>query len=249
VTDMTVDDGDKLELILESILGRVLKKHARKRILVLVERLRQGFTALREQEDEELRSKLLNQIDSLDAETLSDVIRAFTLYFGLVNIADEVAGHQKRRTQVIRGGPLWRGSFDDALRQLKERGIGLQQLQQLLGQLNYMPVFTAHPTEAKRRSVLNGLRQLFLMVNRLQSTKLSQEESEELSNAIEAQVQILWKTDEVRMHKPQVLDEVNQGLYFFQNSLFDAVPKVYRNLKKSVRRVYGPDGVRFLDGG
>jgi len=224
-----------------TLLGEVLREHSRKRVLVVVERLREGFLALREQDDPKLRAKLMKRIDGLDPQTLSEVIRAYTIYFSLAHIAEEVYGFLQRRTLISAGGRLWRGSFDHMMRQFVEDGVGPQQFQTLLEHLAYLPVFTAHPTEAKRRTTLETQRRIFLLTLDLHRQKLNQEEQQDRLGEILSEIQILWKTDEVRVHKPQVTDEVRQGLYFFRESLFQTLPQVYRNLERAVRRVYGAD--------
>ena len=235
-----------------ALLGEVLRHHSRKRILVLVERLREGFAKLRRHPDPEQLGKLNQRIASLDPQTLADIVRVFTIYFGLVNTAEEVHGYRHRMDQVSEGGPLWKGSFDYTIRQFKADGLAAESVQRLLDHLLYLPVFTAHPTEAKRRTTLEIFRRIFLLAQDLNQRKLSEEEAEEILQAILTQIQILWKTDEVRVHKPQVTDEVRQGLYFFRESLFEAVPRVYANLERAVKRVYGsasgiqvPSFIRF----
>ncbi|KAA6185823.1 phosphoenolpyruvate carboxylase [Thiohalocapsa marina] len=222
-----------------TLLGEVLREHSRKRVLVVVERLRDGFLTLREHDDEALRGKLMKRIDGLDPQTLSEVIRAYTIYFSLANIAEEVHGFLQRRTTVSAGGRLWRGSFDHTLRQFAEEGVAAEALQTLFDRLAYLPVFTAHPTEAKRRTTLETQRRIFLLALDLHRHKLNQEEQQDRLGEILSEIQILWKTDEVRVHKPQVTDEVRQGLYFFHESLFHVLPQVYRNLERAVRRFYG----------
>ena len=223
----------------------MLREHSRKRVLVIVERLREGFRQLREREDPELRAKLMKRIEGLDAQTLSEVIRAFTIYFGLVNTAEELNAYLDRMDRISSGERLWVGSLDDTVRQFQADGVSPENFQSLLEHLVYLPVFTAHPTEAKRRTILETFRRIFLVAQDLHRRKLNEEELEERLQAIVTQIQILWKTDDVRLHKPQVTDEVSQGLYFFRESLFEAVPEVYRYLERAVRRAYGPDsGIR-----
>jgi len=228
-----------------TLLGEVLREHSRKRVLVIVERLREGFRELREREDPALRARLMKRIEGLDPQTLSEVIRAFTIYFGLVNTAEELNAYLDRTDRISSGERLWVGSFDDTVRQFHADGISPENFQSLLEHLVYLPVFTAHPTEAKRRTILQTFRRIFLVAQDLHRRKLNEEELEERLQAIVTQIQILWKTDDVRVHKPQVSEEVSQGLYFFRESLFVAVPEVYRYLERAVRRVYGPDsGIR-----
>ncbi|TVQ87170.1 MAG: phosphoenolpyruvate carboxylase [Chromatiaceae bacterium] len=235
-----------------SLLGEVLREHSRKRVLVVVERLREGFLSLRAEDNPKLRAKLMKRIDGLDPQTLAEVIRAYSIYFSLAHIAEEVHAFLQRRQLVSAGGRLWRGSFDHTLRRFAADDIGPQQLQRLLDRLAYVPVFTAHPTEAKRRTTLETQRRIFLLTLELHRQRLNQEEQQDRLGEILGEIQILWKTNEVRVHKPQVTDEVRQGLYFFRESLFATLPQVYRNLERAVRRVYGiaaginvPSFVRF----
>jgi phosphoenolpyruvate carboxylase len=240
--------GDALERdvrLFTALLGEVLREHSRKRVLVVVERLRDGFVQLREQEDAALRERLMKRIDGLDPQTLSEVIRAFTIYFGLANVAEELNAYLYRMDRISSGERLWVGSFDDTVRQLHADGIAPETFQGLLDRLLYLPVFTAHPTESKRRTILDSFRRVFLIAQDLHLKKLNDEELEERLQAILTEIQILWKTDEVRIHKPQVTDEVRQGLHFFRESLFIAVPETYRYLERAVRRVYGAgSGIR-----
>jgi len=235
--------GDLLDRdiqLVTALLGEVLREHSRKRVLVVVERLRDGFLALREGDDPELRSKLMKRIQGLDPQTLGEVIRAFNIFFGLANTVEEVHAHLQRMDLISTGGPLWVGSFDQMVRALQDDGVTSEHFQSLLGHLVYLPVFTAHPTEAKRRTVLEIFRRIFLIARDLHRQRLNDEELEERLQAILTEIQILWKTDEVRIHKPQVTDEVRHGLYYFRQSLFEAVPEVYRNLERAVRRIYRP---------
>jgi len=224
-----------------NLLGEVLHDQAGSGVLEAVETLRKGYLSLRKRENAAKRRKLNQFIETLDAETLIHVVRAFSLYFSLVNIAEEAYQHRQRRLQVRSGGPLWTGSFDSVLREFHKEGVGLDEVKSVLGQLAYMPVFTAHPTEAKRRTVMENLRRIFVTSERLNDPRLGKEEREEIINLLRTEVQVLWKTDEVRTQKPQVRDEIKNGLFYFRESLFNAVPQVYRNAEKAVRRIYGSD--------
>ncbi|MGD8588672.1 MAG: phosphoenolpyruvate carboxylase [Chromatiales bacterium] len=231
---------DEIELF-RSLLGNVLRAHSRKRVLVIVERLLAGFTQLHATDDPSLRDQLIGLISGVDPSTLNDVIRAFTLYFSLVNIAEETYEYRRRQDRINAGGPLWVGSFDHTVRDFHDSGISVEHFRSLLEHIVYTPVFTAHPTEAKRRTIMEIQRRIFLLSQELHQRKLNLENQQAIHRKLEAQIQILWKTDEVRAQKPQVLDEVRQGLFFFQESLFEAVPRVYRKLEDAVDRIYGVD--------
>ncbi len=224
-----------------NLLGNVLRPLQGGRVLDAVEALRKGYIRLHKEDSPAARRRLEKLIESLDAETLTHVVRAFSIYFSLVNLAEESFQHQTRRAQVYRGGPLWQGSFDATLREFHSQGISAAELQTLLDKAAYIPVFTAHPTESKRRTVMEHLRRIFLTAELLDDPRTGKERRLELINQLEGQIQTLWKTDEVRASKPQVRDEIKNGLFYFRESLFKAVPETYRYLEKAIDRVYGPE--------
>lgn len=223
------------------ILGEVIDERAGREVFETVERLRQGFLNLRKDDNAALRTELLSFLNTLDATTLKEVIRAFSLYFSLLNTAEEAFNYHNRMIQLRNGGELWNGSYLDTLKQLKKDGVSLNQLQHLLDELVYMPVFTAHPTESKRRTLMEILRRIFLLDEKLTNDPLTPFDEERTRKEIKTQVQLLWSTDEVRAIKPTVRDEIKNGLYYFNVSLFDAVPRTYRNLENAIRRVYSDE--------
>lgn len=224
-----------------NLLGRILEAQAGKPVLQAVETLRKGYIDLHNNNRPRKQAQLNRLLASLDPDTLSHVVRAFNLYFSLVNIAEESLNYRERRRRIVAGGPLWQGSFDYALRQLHRDQVPAEKVQRLLDKLRYIPVFTAHPTEAKRRTVMETLRRIFVVSERLATSRLARDEKAALTRELESEIQILWKTDEVRSQKPQVRDEIKNGLFYFRESLFQAIPQVYRNLQLGVERIYGAD--------
>jgi len=223
------------------ILGEVIDERAGREVFETVERLRQGFITLRKDDNAPLRTDLLSFLNTLNETTLKEVIRAFSLYFSLLNTAEEAFNYHNRMIQLRNGGDLWNGSYLDTLTQLKKEGVSLNQLQHLLDEMVYMPVFTAHPTESKRRTLMEILRRIFLLDEKLTNDPLTPFDEERTRKEIKKQVQLLWSTDEVRAIKPTVRDEIKNGLYYFNVSLFDAVPRTYRNLENAIRRVYSDE--------
>ena len=221
-----------------NLLGNILLSDAGPKVYDAVEKLRVGFIELHKEDDEQKRERLMALIASLDETTLTQVVRAFSTYFSLVNVAEEASQLQLRRRQMRKGGELWVGSFDSALRDLIDMGMSAERLQTLLDKMAYIPVITAHPTEAKRRSILSALRRIFLANEKLNDTRLGKSQRQKVIDELETQIQILWRTNEVRETRPQVRDEIKNGLYYFKESLFDAVPMVYRNLEERIRDHY-----------
>jgi len=222
-----------------NILGDILRKQAGERVFAAVEALRKGYISLRKQDNPRKHERLTRLIENLDADSAMHVVRAFSIYFSLVNIAEEAYHHRLRRRQVHAGGPLWTGSFDATLREFEEQNVTPEQLQHLLGRLAYIPVITAHPTEAKRRTIMESLRRIFVTSGKLNDSQLSNEERAEVEEELATQIQILYKTNEVRFTRPDVRDEIKNGLFYFRTSLFRAIPETYRNIERALNRIYG----------
>ena len=220
------------------LLGDVLLSQAGAKVYDAVEKLRTGFIALRKEDNAAKRARLMSLIESLDQHTLAQVVRAFSTYFSLVNVAEEASQLQQRRRMVRQNKLLWRGSFDHALADFKEMGMSAEQVQTLLDKLAYIPVITAHPTEAKRRSIMYALRRIFLTHEKLNDTRLGKEQRKSVIDELETRIHVLWRTDEVREYRPQVRDEITNGLYYFKESLFQAIPEIYDNLECRLRDHY-----------
>jgi phosphoenolpyruvate carboxylase len=202
------------------LIGDILKNDENPDLLATVETLRKGYIQLRQQEDPTLRQQLMTVIEQLDESTLEKVIRAFNTFYLLTNNIEEDFQHRRRR-QLLQdpNASLWKGSVQGTISDLKEMGLSAEQVQTLLDELRYIPVFTAHPTEARRRTLMTIQRRIFVLIDQLSQPYVSPEDQQALKRQLSAQLQILWRTNEVRTHKPTVLDEVRYGLYYFRESL------------------------------
>ena len=224
-----------------NILGQILHDHAGDKVFNAVETLRKAHISLLKADDIRKRQRLAALIESLDPESLVHVVRSFSIYFSLVNIAEEAYQHKQRRREVSRDGPLWVGSFDATMREFYQEGISAEQVQYLLDRLAYIPVFTAHPTEAKRRTILEALRRIFIISEDLETTRLSRIQKDDIQAKLERHIRILYESDEVRISKLKVIDEVSNGLYYFRECLFASIPETYRYLENAIQRTYGTD--------
>jgi len=222
------------------MLGDVLKNQAGPEVFEAVEYLRKGYIELRKEENPALREQLSAFIRDLDPETLTYVIRAFSAYFRLVNVAEEAHAH-RLLYRAEQDGEAWENSFEDVLGRLKAAGLTAEQCADLLTHLDISPVITAHPTEATRRTLLEGQRRMFLKVKTLDDNRLPPMERESLEESLQVDTQILWKTDEVRVRRPQVEDEIENGLFYFRESLFLAIPRTYRKLEQALHAVFGDE--------
>ena len=238
--NLLTDDHLRAQVkLLGTLLGQVLLQFAGEDVFDAVETLRRGFAELHQQEDQQRRTELMAMIDAMPATKVELVVRAFSSYFMLVNVAEESFSHRNRRRMLSHGMPLWEGSFDRTLADLKAQGIPVNTLQDMLNRLHYAPVFTAHPTEARRRAVMEGVRRVFLICDQMYSPTLGVTDQRELEAELAAEIQVMWRTDELRSAKLEVRDEVRNGLYYVRESLFEAVPKAYEYFEKALRKHYG----------
>lgn len=226
-------------------LGTILREQAGEGLFETEEKLRQGFKALRRCEGgPELREHLLALIAGLSTAVAAKVMRAFTLYFQLVNLAEQ--HHRVRRVREYareEGDSPAPGSLDDVLGRLAAAGVSAQAVRALLANLWLSPVFTAHPTEVLRRTVLEKHERLARALDDRDDPRLGAVDRVRLTASIAAEIESLWQTDEVHHRAPTVLDEARHGLYFLDSTLFDAVPALYADLEAALDRHWPGKGL------
>ena len=247
-TDALIEPLKQQVRMVGDLLGEVLKEQVSEELLIIVEKLRIGYIELRsedlsEAEDAAKRAELMTLIEGLSKDQLLNVIRAFNTFYSLSNLVEEDHSHRQRRKQFSKGDDaLWKGSFLKTVHNLHDDdGITEEKLQTIIDQMKYIPVFTAHPTEARRRTLMDLHRSIFLIIDEMQNSEITKEQSGSLKRQLKAKIQLLWRTNEVRTLKPGVIDEINYGLYYFRESLFDAIPTVYRYFERAIRKTYGVD--------
>jgi phosphoenolpyruvate carboxylase len=226
---------------LGKLLGKVVKAQAGENVFRIVERLRKGYIDLRTHEDPAKRERLLQLIEMLSIDELIHVIRAFNLYFQLVNIAETTFQHRQRRRIAARGKELWTGSFEHLVRDFRRNDLDSDEVLEILSLSTYIPVFTAHPTEAKRRVIMGLLNQIYEATKRLDQPVEFLDQEKGIKTEIRTLIQTLWKTEEMRPQRPEVTMEIQNGLYYFKTSLFQSIPKTYRRLSNALVRHYGEE--------
>src|ERR1700737_2397375 len=234
---------------LGTLLGRVLVEQAGEDLLHAVELLRRLLIHHREHSHERSSSPDFNNSRLLEAReivsrlSIADaqrVTKAFAIYFELTNLAE--TNHRKRRRRAAKlhpEQPALEGSFRGTLKRMCAAGIEAEQALEILRKVKVVPVFTAHPTEGARRTVLLKRRRIAKQLERLDRLPLTQSDSQQFESWIFAEVTALWQTDEIRLEKPLVTDEIRMGLDHYPMSLFAALPGVYKELADSLLEVYG----------
>ena len=234
---------------LGTLLGEVLREQAGEDLFAHVEALRQGTIRRRDAEgrgkDEEAerhRAKALELVHSLPAERAILLTRAFAFYFELINLAE--TNHRKRRRialQLSGEDRHQRGSLVGTLCEMRRVGITPEEAMEWLRRILIVPVFTAHPTEIARRTVMTKRRRIGEFLARLDRIPVPEQELVRLEEAIRAEITSLWQTDEVRSRRPTVYDEVKMGLDYYDVSIFGTLPGLYREIAEALRAAYDLD--------
>jgi phosphoenolpyruvate carboxylase len=228
---------------LGDILGRVITGQHGETTLNLVEQVRRMAKELRNAPTQTDPNALPRLIADLSLSQLQSLVKAFTLYFGLVNLAEGVERLRALRARDVRHAPAPRAeSIADAIHLLKQHGVPAAAIQEWLDHALIMPVLTAHPTESRRRTILIKLRRIF---DRLIDLTFGERlvlpaDRQAAITAIEREIVGLWQSDDVRNRRPSVLDEVENGLFYFQTVLWDLLPLLYRETAEALTAAY-PD--------
>jgi phosphoenolpyruvate carboxylase len=230
------------------LLGAVLREQAGGSLYDAVEALRRTAIARREadaKDDIEAAASHLQQalrrVGELDLSAAYQLARAFGFYFELINLAE--TNHRKRRRlaiQLDQNAAPQRGDLRGTLRRLREAGIDAAQAHDFLRRICITPVFTAHPTEVARRSVMFKRRRISDLLEQLDRIPVPTPHLESLERNLTAEITALWQTDDVRSARPTVRDEIRMALDYYETSLFDTLPVLYSEVAAALAAEY-PD--------
>jgi phosphoenolpyruvate carboxylase len=229
---------------LGTLLGEVLREQEGDELYQLVEALRQASIRSREasthQEATQHADEAFALLHEQPVASALPLTRAFAFYFELINLAE--SNHRKRRRlglQLTGQAEHQRGSLAGTLLEMQRVGITAVEALDWLRRVLVVPVFTAHPTEIARRSVMFKRRRIGELLAELDRIPIPEAEIERLVEAVRAEITSLWQTDEVRSRRPTVHDEIKMGLDYYDVSIFASLPAVYREMSEALRVSYG----------
>jgi len=243
IADLKVNDSS-LPLrrdvkLLGKMLGEILVNHGGEGLFEKVEKIRLMCKTLRTHFDQEIYTALKEEIAGLSSPMRKQVIRAFSMYFHLINAAEQNHRIRRRRQyQLQEDNIVQPASIESAILKLKENEINEEIIQNALHTLSLELVITAHPTEATKRSILEIQQRIAALLKQLDHPLLSTREQKKLEESLFNEVAILWQTDELREHKPTVLDEVRNGLYYFDQTLFEVLPEIHQEVAECLEKNY-----------
>jgi phosphoenolpyruvate carboxylase len=226
--------------LLGEMLGQAIREQAGERVFSLVEELRQLCKRAANENDPAARDQAEEIVKGLTQDEIVWLLRSYNAFFHLVNQAEQqeiirINRERARGTAWSAGRP---DSIDEAIAGMKARGASLEEALDLVGKLDIQPTLTAHPTEARRRSILDKQRRIAALLTLLRMDP-TPEEREDALDELYAHISLLLATAEVRVERPTVREEVEQGLYFLRGSIWEAVPEIHRDVERALRRHYG----------
>jgi phosphoenolpyruvate carboxylase len=224
---------------LGDILGAVIREQAGDAAFALEEQVRALAKELRSNDQASQADAMRALVAGLTIAQARDLIKSFSEYFALVNLSEQLQRVWVLRERALRHPNEPRSeSIGAAVAELKARGVAALALERWLASALILPVFTAHPTEAKRQTTLEKLRRIADSVQRHYAADQLPDEQAETARLIAEELVGLWQSDEVRVIRPTVIDEVKNGLYYFEASLLDLVPQLYRELEMALAQHY-----------
>ena len=221
--------------LLGNLLGKIIIEQHGQDAFELVESVRKTAIA-RRNGDESASQQLTDLIHDMDLDAQSVLIKAFSNYFQLINIAED-----QERTRVLRQrereGEL-RESIPAAVRRLKQEGIDAKRMRKLLEISRVRLVLTAHPSEAKRTEILIKLGRIAQLLRRIEREDTLPIEQEKMELQLSAKIEELWQTRPTRLRKKTVMDEANFGMYFMTSTIMDVTIQIYEELQQALQITY-----------
>jgi phosphoenolpyruvate carboxylase len=177
-------------------------------------------------------------------ELMARALQAQGIWFQLLSIAEQNAAMRRRRQiERERGREELRGTFSHVLAEAARNGVDAEEIQTLISNLRIRPVITAHPTESKRVTVLEKYRKTYLLLRELENPRWTMRERAALVDELRDQIELVWMTGELHLEKPSPEQEVQRGLHFFDETLFEMAPKMLVGLEDALEHSYS--GTRF----
>ncbi|MET0802061.1 MAG: phosphoenolpyruvate carboxylase [Actinomycetota bacterium] len=210
--------------LLTTMLGDAIAETGGRELLDDVESLRRATIALRGRPTAAGRRRVVEIVGALDPVRAEQVIRAFTCYFQLVNLAEE-----RNRIRTLRARTHGRRPLEGSI-----ASLGRLATPEAFDDVRIRPVVTAHPTEAKRRAVVEHIWRIGGLLERLDDGRLSMPERTEGMRRLREEIAGLWRTEPVRRHRPEPLDEVRATLALFDETIFTTLPLVYREVDRAI---------------
>ncbi|MBK8016484.1 MAG: phosphoenolpyruvate carboxylase [Betaproteobacteria bacterium] len=236
----TVNDSERVLRedirLLGRILGDTLREQQGSQDFDLIERIRQTAIRFRRDRDPQAKQELEEMLDPLDATRSSAVVRAFTFFSLLANIAEDQHNTRQERNRRSAQLPAPRGSVAAALDEAAAAGLSGRQVAAFFDTALVSPVLTAHPTEVQRKSTLDCQLEIARLLSDRDRSRLTPDEESAMDESLRRVVLTLWQTRMLRELKLTVADEIENGLSYYRNTFLREIPKLYAHVEDEIRR-------------
>src|SRR6266568_1485463 len=213
------------------VLGDTVRQQQGEAVFATVERIRQISIAFRRDGDAAARRELEATLDSLSGERTIEVVRAFSYFSHLANIAEDQHNIRCARALANNEAAPAKGTMHDALARIRAAGVPRGRLQGLFNTILVSPVLTAHPTEVRRKSVLDREMEVAQLLAEFDRTQLTPAEAAAADEAMGRAILTLWQTSLLRRGRPSVIDEVANGLSYYDHTFFRELPRLFGDLE------------------
>jgi phosphoenolpyruvate carboxylase len=224
--------------LLGKILGDTVREQEGEAVFDIIERVRQTAVRFAREGDPATRNELAAILDDLSRDTTQSVVRAFSFFLQLANIAEDQHHIRRRRAHDLAGSPPREGSLPYALDRLAEAGVSPETIADFFAHALVSPVLTAHPTEVQRQSMLQNQRQIARLLQDRERLALTPEEQAENDVDLARSVLTLWQTRMLRPVRLKVVDEVRNGTTYFKTTFFTELPRLYIQATQLLQQRY-----------
>ncbi|AKU17554.1 phosphoenolpyruvate carboxylase [Luteipulveratus mongoliensis] len=222
--------------LLGGLLGDVVREQEGERVFAMVEQARRrAFAVRRDEVDREGFAHLFHDLPTGDA---LQVIRAFSLFALLANLAEDLHRERRRALHIQAGDPPLDGSLAASFAKLASAGLEPTEVRAALTDATVVPVITAHPTETRRRTVFDAQTRIKETMRLRERMTLTDAEESDALRDIKIQVITLWQTALIRLQRVKIQDEIEVGLRFFEASLFEVMPQINAQVRRELAELY-----------
>jgi phosphoenolpyruvate carboxylase len=226
---------------LGSMVGALLLEQGGEALYKTVESARK-YAIGRREGDEQSSRKLDQLLSKMGPAAARDIVRAFSTYFQVVNTAEQVHRIRRRRDYLKDTDKLQPRSLDETMFRLQEAGMQPADVEELLARMAIEPVFTAHPTETTRRTILRKQQNIVRRMVDMQNPALTPQEAKACFESIRADITAIWQTEESPPEGSTVFDEHEQILFFVTDVIYRVIPPFYEQLDSSLENAFGDLG-------
>ncbi len=227
--------------LLGRLLGDTVRQQEGIEVFDIVEHIRQTSTKFHRENDAPARAELEETLNSLSPETTVQILRAYSYFSHLANIAEDQHHIRRIRSHAIAGSPPRSSTIEKALERVFEAGMSLDEIISFFEDALISPVLTAHPTEVRRKSVMTREMEIANILFRREQGIATPLEKRELEDDLSRAILTLWQTNLLRQSKMGVIDEVKNGLTYYDYTFLEELPRFYAKLEDLLNKQNGAD--------